>query len=159
MTIINYTKKAFSNTLELSQNEMPIGEIKLNNWSSEIYAKLNNKSYKFVKKGFWKMGFNLFEAGRDLPIADIEFNSWRMGAKIMLDSQQYELKKMDFWNYNYAIFQGENKLINLKTTNWWWNEKGEIQFKNELNETNQLLAMIGLTAITIMRRRAAAAAA
>ena len=158
MTTITYSKKAFSNVFDIFNGSSAVGYLKFSNWNSEIKAYFNGKNYLFTKKGFWKLGFNVYEADTHNLVADIEFSSWKQKAEINLNGQKYFLKNSNFWGTKWDLVDENKKIIAFHLTSQFWNEEGTISYNINDSEKTSLLVTIGLATIHIFRRRAAASA-
>ncbi|TCI90747.1 hypothetical protein [Tenacibaculum sp. M341] len=133
---IKWKRRIFSSTYELFTNNSKIGELNTSNFRSISVGQINNYSFKFQKKSFWRSEIEIVDLLHHTSLGSIKFKLLGYQAEINLQGEKYVWKFENFWRSKWAVYENDFSIINYYKKSF----KGEIKSKKE----NELLLLCGL---------------
>jgi hypothetical protein len=154
-----YSKKAFSNKIEITNNEALLGFIIFSKWSSKAECQIGNNSYFFKKKGVFGADYALNNVDTGIVVAEIKFNFWGNNTVINLENnQQFNFRKNGLFSKSWELTSNTNEKLAVKNLSTFWNVNGIVYSEIKDKSTSDLMAVITIFIYFLKMKQAAAAA-
>jgi hypothetical protein len=112
MKTLRWKNSFFSNTWNLTTDEILVGFLKENDWKQTALGELNGKKFNFATKGFFSQETQVFDADTAAHVATISYNSWHTKASIITPGGKIFTWRYDnAWNTKWSISDASAVLV------------------------------------------------
>jgi len=131
----NWKRGFFSDTYKIYSNNQQIGTLRNRTLSQNAVGNINERSYTFKTKGFFKQHTKVYDNSDNSLVGEIAYGNWMTKAYLSLNEKEFLWKYKNAWNTRWTIYESDKAVINYK---------GSYSGHAESDRNDDLLLLTGL---------------